>query len=180
VNSSLQALEGNKVKLSVTIDESEFDRDIDRAFKKIAKEVRLPGFRAGKAPRRVLEARIGVGPAREQALRDAIPDYLQRAVREHEVDIIDTPEVEITEGADSGPVGFDATIEVRPEIALSGYADLRVELPNPAPSDEEIDEAIATERKRHGALADVETLARPFDRIREEDRSPDDQRKRRR
>jgi trigger factor len=159
VNSSLQALEGNKVKLSVTIDESEFDRDIDRAFKKIAKEVRLPGFRAGKAPRRVLEARIGLAPAREQALRDAIPDYLQRAVREHEVDIIDTPEVEITEGAESGPVGFDATIEVRPEIVISGYADLRIELPNPAPTAEEIDEAIAAERKRHGALADVDRPA---------------------
>src|SRR3954471_9104877 len=92
VRSTLEPLEGNKVKLSVEVDEAEFDRDIDAAFKKIAREVRLPGFRAGKAPRRLLEARIGLAPAREQALRDAIPQYLAKAVRENEVDIIATPE----------------------------------------------------------------------------------------
>jgi trigger factor len=159
VNSSLEALEGNRVKLSVTIDEVEFDRDIDLAFRKIAKEVRLPGFRAGKAPRRVLEARIGVAPAREQALRDAIPSYLRRAVREHAVDLIATPEVEITEGADAGPVGFDATCEVRPEVTVPGYGGLRVEVPNPAATDEEVDEALAAELKRHGQLTDVDRPA---------------------
>ena len=71
MKTTLEPLEGNKVKLSVEVDEAEFDRDIDAAFKKIAREVNLPGFRAGKAPRRLLEARIGLGPAREQALRDA-------------------------------------------------------------------------------------------------------------
>ena len=97
VKSTLEALEGNKVKLSVNVDEAEFDKDIDAAFRKIAREVRLPGFRAGKAPRRVLEARIGIAPAREQALRDSIPQYLAKAVREHDVDLIASPEVEITE-----------------------------------------------------------------------------------
>ena len=63
MKSSLEPLEGNKVKLSVNIDEDEFDRDIDQAFRKIAREVRLPGFRPGKAPRRILEARIGIAPA---------------------------------------------------------------------------------------------------------------------
>ena len=72
MKSTVESLEGNKVKLSVEVDEAEFDRDIDDAFKKIAREVRLPGFRPGKAPRRVLEARIGLGPARQQALQDAI------------------------------------------------------------------------------------------------------------
>src|SRR5437762_1868631 len=118
----LDETEGNAgrtlVKLSVEVDEDEFDRDIDAAFRKIAKEVRIPGFRPGKAPRRVLEARIGVAPAREQALRDAIPVYLARAVREHDVDIIATPEVEITGGEDTGPVAFDATVEVRPQVTV--------------------------------------------------------------
>ena len=73
VKSSLEALEGNKVKLYVEVDEDEFEHDIDRAFKVLAKEINLPGFRAGKVPRKVLEARVGIGPAREQALRDAVP-----------------------------------------------------------------------------------------------------------
>ena len=159
MNSSLQSLEGNKVKLSVTIEESEFDRNIDQAFRKIAKEVRLPGFRAGKAPRRVLEARIGIAPAREQALNDAIPQYLAKAVREHEVDIIATPEVEITSGQDDGPVAFDATCEVRPEITVPGYGGLRVELSSPVATDDEIDAAVAEELKRHGELVDIERPA---------------------
>ncbi len=156
MKSSLEPLEGNKVKLSVNIGEDEFDRDIDQAFRKIAREVRLPGFRAGKAPRRVLEARIGIAPAREQALRDSIPTYLARAVREHDVDLIATPEVEITAGAESGPVDFDATCEVRPEVTVPGYGGLRVELPNPDPSDEEVEEALDAQLRRHGTLVDVE------------------------
>ena len=159
MNSSVETLEGNKVKVSVSIDEAEFDRSIDQAFKKIAREVRLPGFRAGKAPRRVLEARIGLQPAREQALQDAIPQYLAQAVREHDVDIIATPEVEVTSGTEEGPVAFDATCEVRPEITVPGYGGLRVELANPTATDDEVQEAIAGELKRHGELVDVERPA---------------------
>ena len=70
------------------------------------------------------------GPAREQALRDAVPQYLAKAVREHDVDLIATPEIEITGGAGTGPVAFDATCEVRPEITVPGYGGLRVELPS--------------------------------------------------
>ena len=165
MNSSLQEVEGNKVKLSITIDESEFDRDIDRAFRKIAKEVRLPGFRAGKAPRRVLEARIGLAPAREQALNDAIPQYLAKAVREHEVDVIDTPDVEITSGREEGPVAFDATLEVRPEVTIPGYGGLRVELPAIAVTDEEVDAEVAAELKRFGTLGDVERPAATGDYV---------------
>jgi trigger factor len=155
VKSSVEPLEGNKVKLTVNIDESEFDRDIDQAFRKIAREVRLPGFRNGKVPRRVLEARIGLAPAREQALRDAIPEYLAKAVREHDVDLIATPEVEITGGEEDGPVAFDATLEVRPEITVPGYGGLRVELPSPEATDAEVDEAVTAELRRHGELTDA-------------------------
>ena len=155
MKSSVEPLEGNKVKLSVNIDEAEFDRDIDQAFRKIAREVRLPGFRNGKAPRRVLEARIGLAPAREQALRDAIPEYLAKAVREHDVDLIATPEVEITGGEEEGPVAFDATLEVRPEVTVPGYGGLRVELPSPEATDAEVEEAVIVELRRHGELVDA-------------------------
>lgn len=159
MRSTLEPLEGNKIKLSVEVDIDEFDHDIDSAFRKIAREVRIPGFRPGKAPRRVLEARLGVAPAREQALRDAIPVYLARAVREHDVDIIATPEVEITGGADDGPVAFDATVEVRPQVSVAGYAGLRIELNSLEVTDDEIDAPIDTERRRHGDLVDVDRPA---------------------
>jgi trigger factor len=139
--------------LSVEVDEAEFDRDIDAAFKKLAREVRLPGFRAGKAPRRILEARIGVAPARQQALQDSIPVYLAKAVREHDVDLIATPEIEITAGEEEGDVQFDATCEVRPEVTVGGYGGLRVELPALEPTDEEVQAVLDSELRRHGTLS---------------------------
>ena len=156
VKSTLEPLEGNKVKLSVAVDETEFDRDIDSAFRKIAHEVKLPGFRAGKAPRKVLEARIGIAAAREQALRDGVPNYLAQAVREHDVDLIATPEVQITGGEETGPIEFDATCEVRPEVTVPGYGGLRVELPSVTATDEDVDAAVKTELGRQGTLADVD------------------------
>ncbi|MEQ1702303.1 MAG: trigger factor [Ilumatobacteraceae bacterium] len=144
------------VKLSVVIEEAEFDRDIDQAFRKIGREASLPGFRAGKVPRKVLEARIGIAAARDEALRDSVPAYLAQAVREHDIDLIATPEVEITGGADEGPVTFEAVCEVRPVITVPGYGGLRVELPSPAAGEEEITEAIDAERRRQGALTDVD------------------------
>src|SRR5690606_22281345 len=116
MRSTVEPLEGNKVKLSIEVDESEFDKAIDAAFRKIAREVRIPGFRPGKAPRRILEARLGPEVARSQALQDSLPEFYVDAVREHEVDVIAAPEIEITAGEESGPVAFDAVVEVRPRI----------------------------------------------------------------
>jgi len=156
VKSSVEVLEDNKVKVYVEVEEAEFDKDIDKAFKLLAKEVNLPGFRAGKVPRKVLEARVGLGPAREQALRDAVPEYLSRAVNENDVDLIATPEVEITDGEESGPVEFEATCQVRPVITVSGYASLRVELPGVEVSDDDIREAQEAELARDASLSDVD------------------------
>ncbi|MFM2069799.1 MAG: trigger factor [Actinomycetota bacterium] len=153
------------VKLTVTIDEDEFDHDIDRAFRKIGKEARLPGFRAGKVPRKVLEARIGLAAAREEALRDALPNYLAMAVREHDIDLIATPQLDITGGTESGPIEFEAICEVRPVITVPGYGGLRVELPSPLASDEEIEEAVEAERRRQGTLVDVDRPAVEGDHV---------------
>ncbi len=153
------------VKLSVTIDEAEFDRDIDQAFRTIAKEVKLPGFRQGKVPRKVLEARIGLATAREQALRDAVPQYLATAVREHDIDLIATPDIEFTAGQEAGPVSFDATCEVRPEITVPGYGGLRVELSSPVATPADIDEAIEAELRRQGTLVDVDRPIQSGDQV---------------
>ena len=153
------------VTLSVVVDESEFDRDIDQAFRKIGREARLPGFRAGKVPRKVLEARIGIAAARDEALRDAVPAYLAQAVREHDIDLIATPEVAITGGADAGPVSFDAVCEVRPVITVPGYGGLRVELVSPTASEAEIDEAVDAERRRQGSLVDVTRAIQSGDHV---------------
>jgi trigger factor len=165
VKASVEPLEGNKVKLSVEVDESEFNKAVDAVFRQIAKEVRLPGFRPGKAPRRLLEARVGADYAREQALRDAIPDYYSRAVRDHDVDVIAPPEINIVAGEKEGPVSFDAVVEVRPQIMVPGYGGLRVTLPRPTATDEEIDAQVDRLRDQFGELRTVDRAARDGDHV---------------
>ena len=159
MKSTCEPLEGNKVKLTIEIDEIEFDRDIDAAFRKLAAEVRMPGFRPGKAPRKLLEARLGLEPARGQALQDSLPKYLVEAVRHHRVDLIDTPAIELRSGADGGVVAFDATCEVRPQVTVPGYGGLRVELPSIEVSEDELQAALDAERQRHATLQPVDRPA---------------------
>jgi trigger factor len=165
VKTSVEPLEGNKVKVSVEVDEDEFETAVDEAFKRIAQEIKIPGFRPGKAPRKLLEARLGPEVAREEALREALPGYYAEAVREHDVDVIAAPEIDITDGEDAGPVAFDAVVEVRPQITVEGYLELEVEIPSPIPSDEEIDAQIERLREQFGELETVERPARHGDHV---------------
>ncbi|MDH4277670.1 MAG: trigger factor [Acidimicrobiia bacterium] len=159
MRSTIEPLEGNKVKVVVEVEEAEFDKELDAAFRRLAKDVRLPGFRPGKAPRKVLEARIGQGYAREEAFRHSLPDYYSKAVIEHQVDVIAPPEIDITDGMDSGGVTFDAVVEVRPSIEVGpGYEALEVEIPRIDVTDEDLDEAV--DRLR-GQFSELETVERP-------------------
>ena len=161
----VEPLEGNKVKLSVEVDEAEFEKAIDAAFRKIAREVRIPGFRPGKAPRRILEARLGKESGRTEALREALPDYYSRAIRENEVDAIAPPEIDITSGEKEGPVAFDAVVEIRPRLHLAGYQGLRVEVPSPEVTEEEINAQIDRLRANFGELRTVDRPARDGDHL---------------
>lgn len=159
MKTTCETLDGNRVKLSVEVGEDEFAQHIEAAFDKIAREVRLPGFRAGKAPRKVLEARIGTAAAREQALRDGVPQYLARAVREHNVDIVAAPDITIVDGQSDGPVKFDATCEIRPIVSVPGYGGLRVEVPSFTVEAHEIEEVVNAELRRLGTLTTVDRAA---------------------
>jgi trigger factor len=165
VNSTVEALDDNKVKLSVDVAEEEIEGAIDAAFKKIGKEVRLPGFRPGKVPRRVLEARFGKDFARGEALRDAIPEFYVQAVREHEVDVIAPPDFEITAGEQDGPITFEAVVETRPVVEIAGYADLQVEIPIPLVNDADIAEHLDNLRGNFAELASVERPAADGDHV---------------
>ena len=144
-----------KVKLAVVVDEAELEPAIDAAWRDIAKEVRMPGFRPGKAPRSLLEKQFGPGYARAEALRTAVPEFYSQAVIEHDIDIINVPEFEITEGEEDGPVTFEATVDVRPVVSVAGYDGLRVEVPSPEVPDEEIDEQVDRLRGQYGELTEV-------------------------
>ncbi|WP_426572159.1 trigger factor [Aquihabitans sp. McL0605] len=165
MKSTLEPQEGNKVKLSIAVDEAEFEADIDAAFKRIAREVRLPGFRPGKAPRKVLEARIGLEAARGEAFEQAVPKYYLEAVEEHDVDVIAQPEFDITAGQEGGDVAFDAVVEIRPEITVGGYDSLRVTIPSPDVDPSEIDDRIDRLRESFAELESVERPAQTGDNV---------------
>ena len=163
MKSTVEPLEGNKVKLSVEVDAAEFEIALDRAFRRIAKEVRVPGFRPGKVPRRVLEARVGTTAARQEALRDALPGYYVEALKDNDVDAIAQPEIAITAGEESGPVSFEATVEVRPSIDIQGYGGLSVVVPRLDITDDDVERALRRLRSADAALLDVERPAAPGD-----------------
>jgi len=165
MKSTVETLDDNRVKLSVEVDEETFDVAVDAAFKRIAKEVRMPGFRPGKAPRRLLEAQFGSAVGREEALREAMPEYYAQAVIEHDVDVVAPPEIEITGGQEDGPVQFDAVVEIRPSVSAAGYDGLRVEIPNPVASAEEIDEQIDNLRRNFAELSVVDRAAADEDHV---------------
>lgn len=165
MRSSVEPLEGNKVKLSIEVDEAEFDAALDAAFRKIAREVRVPGFRPGKAPRRLIEARLGPQVARQEALRESLPEFYERALQENDITPVSQPEIDITAGQDEGPVAFDAIVEVMPEVSVAGYEGLRIVLPNVEVTDADVDQQLNQLREQFGELRAVSRPARDGDHV---------------
>ena len=165
MKTTVEPQEANHVKLLVEIDEAEFDRSLDAAFKKIAREVNIPGFRPGKVPRRILEARVGSDYARQQALNDSLPEYYVRALAESNVDAISSPELNLTGGAESGPVIFEAVVEVRPTVRVPGYDGLQVTVPSPVATDAEITSQVDRMRNAFATLTLVDRQAHPGDSV---------------
>ena len=150
-------LDNNRVKIMVEIDDSEMDEAIDAAAVELAKQVSVKGFRKGKVPKNVLIANIG-GPAvlRSEAIRESMPDFYARAVADTLIDPIGQPDINITDGEESGTLSFEAEVEVRPEVTITGQRDLRVTIPSPVVSDTEVDAQIDRFRETDAVLVSVE------------------------
>ncbi len=156
MQTSLEPLEGNKVRLHVTIPAEEFEKSIDLAYSRFAQQMRIPGFRPGKAPRRIIEQSIPVSEARAQALKDSLADYYVDAVGEHVIDVIAAPTIDITSGEESGDIVFTAEVEVRPEVRLTGYDELTVLLDIETATPERVEDQIDSMRQRFATLEDTE------------------------
>ncbi len=156
---------GPRVKLTVEIDAETFDADVNAAFRQLAREVRIPGFRPGRAPRRVLEAHFGPEIGRAQALEEAVPRYYAEAVRDNLLDVVNQPELELTLDGSEGPVAFDAVVEVRPLVSVAGYENLQIEIPSPVPSDEQIEARIDQTRRQFANIIEVDRPAALGDRV---------------
>lgn len=165
MESTLLATEEGKVKLSVQLDSEEVEQTLAATYRKIAKQVRIKGFRPGKAPRKVIEAHLGQGFARRQALTDLLDDSYRKAVVHHDVDVISPPEINILTGEAAGPVSYEALVEVRPNVNVIGYEDIKVSVDAPVAQETEIDSEIDVLRAKFGELEEVRRPAVDGDHV---------------
>jgi len=165
MRSTSEALEGNRVKLTVEVDEEELKGAVDETIRRLQKEVAVPGFRPGNVPRRLLEVRLRAQAIRAEVIRHALPDYYAQAVEEADIDTIAAPEIDITSGEDAGALAFDAVVEVRPKVSIAGYEGLVVTIPSLEPTEAEIAARLDRLREQFAQLSDVERAARDGDMV---------------
>ncbi|HEX4015051.1 MAG TPA: trigger factor [Candidatus Cybelea sp.] len=158
-SSTLNRLAPTQVELEFSITSTELAAAEDRAYRKLAKDVRLPGFRKGKVPRKIFEQAYGGDAVTSQAVEDVIPEVYAKAVREHDLDPVDRPKVEVLEESDGRPSRLKATVEVRPTIELGTYKGITVPRPPGEVSDEDVERSLNALAKERATLVPVERAA---------------------
>jgi trigger factor len=159
VKSTVEQLSPTRVRINVEVPFKELQPDFDRAYKELAKQVRLPGFRPGKAPAKLLEARVGREAILDQVVNDALPGRYGQAVTESDVRPLGQPEIEVTKKEYGQELVFTAEVDVRPDITLPDLSALKITVEPIHVSDEDIDTELQSLRARFGTLTGVDRPA---------------------
>jgi trigger factor len=163
VKSTVEQLSPTRVRINVEVPFDELAPDIDTAFKQMAKQIRMPGFRPGKVPVKLLESRVDKQAMFDQVVGEVVPGRYSEAVTTAEVNPIGQPEIEVTKKEYGEDLTFTAEVDVRPEIALPDLADLKITVDPIEVSDEEVDAELQNLRARFGTLTGVERPAQDGD-----------------
>lgn len=159
----VERLEGSLVALEIEVDDDRLDGAMNKAVNRISQQVKIPGFRPGKAPRSVVERHVGRGVILQEALDQLVPDAYTEAVTAEEIEVIDQPDIEVTS---TEPLVFKATVAVRPTIELNDYEAIRIPLPETKVSDEDREDALTELRRRFAMLDPVDRSIEWGDTIR--------------
>jgi trigger factor len=159
VKSTVEQLSPTRVRINVEVPFGELKPDFDRAYKELAKQVRLPGFRPGKAPAKLLEARVGKEAILDQVVNEALPSRYGQAVTESEVRPLGQPEIDVTNKVYGEDLVFTAEVDVRPDFTLPDLSALKITVDPIEVSDEDIDTELQNLRARFGTLTGVERPA---------------------
>lgn len=159
MKSTVEKLSPTRVRINVEVPFAELQPDFDRAYKQLAKQVRLPGFRPGKAPAKLLEARVGRGAVLEQVVNDALPSRYTEAVTATEVHPLGQPNIEITKIEDGEELVFTAEVDVRPDLELPDLSALKISVDPIQVSEEDVENELQALRARFGTLKGVERPA---------------------
>jgi trigger factor len=163
--------EGNEGVLSVTVPAEKLDKALDQAFKKVVKQINVPGFRKGKVPRQIFEQRFGVEALYQDAADILLPEAYGEAIDETGIKPVDQPEIDVQQIEKGKDFKFDATVVVEPEVQLGDYKGLEIEKQNAELTDEEVQESIDHQLghlaemvvKEDGAIEDGDTVNIDFD-----------------
>ncbi|UBV35863.1 trigger factor [Staphylococcus xylosus] len=163
--------EGNEGVLTVTVPAEKVDKAIDQAFKKVVKQINVPGFRKGKVPRPIFEQRFGVEALYQDAVDILLPEAYGEAIDETGIKPVDQPEINVTSIEKGSEMTFEANVVVEPEVQLGDYKGLEIEKQNVELTDEELQESIDHQLghlaemvvKEDGAIENGDTVSIDFD-----------------
>jgi trigger factor len=157
VKSTVENLSPTRVRLAVEVPFEDLRSSLDAAYKSIAQQIRVPGFRPGRVPARIIDQRVGRATVLQEAINEALPGIYTAAAREHELQPLGQPEIDVTNLSDNESLSFTAEVDVRPEIPLPDDLDgLAVAVDDVQVSDEDVEQQLGELRERFGSLRTVE------------------------
>jgi trigger factor len=156
LKSTVEKLSPTRVKLSIEVTFDELSPHVDGAYKTLSEKINIPGFRKGKVPTAMIDQRVGRGAVLDEAINAALPTFYSQAAKENDVLVIGRPEVEITELKDKENFSFTVEVDVRPEISLPNFSEIKIEVDDVKVNDGDIEEQIQSLRTRFGTLTTVE------------------------
>jgi trigger factor len=161
MQTSVETTDTHMVKLTIEVPAEEFEQELDRTYRSIARQVKIPGFRQGKAPKPIIDAQVGRDVVLEEFVQSTVPAYFRKAVGEEDLAPIGDPEVDVEQLEPGKSFIFTATVEVRPrlELAEEDFTGVKVEKPSIEVSEDEVDEWVDRLRQR---FAELEPVQRPI------------------
>jgi trigger factor len=159
VKSDLETLNPTRVKLTVEVPFEELKPSLDAAYKKIAGQVNIPGFRKGRVPPRVIDQRVGRSVVLEEAVNEALPRFYGQAIEENSIKVLGQPDVDVTKFDDGEGLIFTAEVDIRPEFEVPDYSGLAVTVDDAEVTDAEVDEQLDGLRDRFATLTGVDRAA---------------------
>ncbi len=159
MKSAVETLSPTRAKLTVEVPFEELKPSLDAAYKQIAQQLSVPGFRRGKVPPMVIDRQVGRGAVLDQAINDVVPKKYVEALQANDLQPLAQPDIEVTKFADNEALEFIAEVDIRPEITLPDYEGLSAQVEDAVVSDDDVDEQVGALRQRFGTLKDVERAA---------------------
>lgn len=156
MKSAVEKLSPTRVKLSIDVEFSELKPHIDGAYKTLSEKINIPGFRKGKVPAAMIDQRVGRGAVLDEAINAALPTFYSQAAKENEVLVIGRPNVDITELKDNEKLSFTVEVDIRPEIALPDFTQIKIEVDDVVVTDGDLDKQVEFLQIRFGTLTTVE------------------------